>query len=90
MATKDKVIFRALITQTNPNGSIKTKNIKNEEGEIVRENVPMIGGVVQDNLGEALGYVFDESKYDNNYVRKPETMVYNWYTKEENLNENER
>lgn len=86
---KDKTIFRVLITQINPDGSIKTKNIKNEEGEIIRENVPMIGGVVKDNLGKALGYVFDQSRYDNDLNRNPKDLVYDWYRKEENVDENQ-
>lgn len=66
---EEKVMFRVLITQNNPDGSIKEIN-----------GIKQIGGVVEDRLGEALGYVFDESKYDNRYERKPEHYVYNWYS----------
>jgi hypothetical protein len=65
----EKVMFRALITQKNPDGSIKEVN-----------GVKQVGGVIEDRLGEALGYVFDESKYDRDYKRKPEHFVHNWYS----------
>lgn len=69
---ESRTIFRALITQINPDGSIKEVN-----------GVEQIGGVVLDKLGEGLGYVFDESKYNNNMIRKPEHFVHNWYSEEE-------
>jgi hypothetical protein len=76
MSAKDvdnsKTMFRALITQTNEDGSVKEIN-----------GIKLIGGVVQDRLGEVLGHVFDESKYDENMERKPENFVYNWYTNPE-------
>jgi hypothetical protein len=67
MATEN-VMFRALITQKNTDGSIRTVN-----------GVPQIGGVVEDRLGEKLGYIYEDSKYDKNMNRKPEYFVYNWY-----------
>ena len=67
---KVKTIFRALITQNNPDGSIKEIN-----------GIKQIGGVVEDKLGEVLGYVYDESKYNKTMERKPENFVYNWYIK---------
>lgn len=68
-----KTIFRCLITQTNDNGTIKEVN-----------GVKQIGGVVLDKIGEGLGYVFDESKYDKDMNRKKEHYVHNWYTGEPN------
>lgn len=65
---QDKTMIRVLITQKNENGTIKEVN-----------GVKQIGGVVEDNIGEVLGYVFDDSKYDKEMNRKPEHYVYNWY-----------
>ncbi len=40
---------------------------------------PKVGGVVEDNLMEVLGYVWDENKYNNDGKRKKEHYVpYNW------------
>jgi hypothetical protein len=69
---KERTIFRVLITQKNEDGSIKKAN-----------GIPFIGGVVKDELGKHLGYVFDESKYDVNMNRKPEHFVHNWYNEKE-------
>jgi hypothetical protein len=68
-----KTMFRALITQTNEDGSIKEIN-----------GIKLIGGVIQDRIGKALGYVYQEDKYNDNMERKPENFVYNWYVNEEN------
>ena len=45
-------MLRVLITQKNEDGSIKTKNGKQQ-----------LGGVIYDRMGDALGYVFEERKY---------------------------
>lgn len=67
---EEKTMFRVLITQTNADGSLKGIN-----------GVEHVGGVIYDRLGESLGYIYDESKYDKSYKRKKEYYVYNWYTK---------
>lgn len=67
-----RTMFRALITQTNTDGSVKEIN-----------GVKLEGGVVIDNIGEILGYVYQDEKYDKEYNRKPETMVQNWYVEDE-------
>jgi hypothetical protein len=67
----EKTMFRVLITQFNPDGSIKEVN-----------GVKQIGGVVFDRIGEALGHVYDESKYDASYNRKKENYVEDWYRSE--------
>jgi hypothetical protein len=67
---QEKAMLRVLITQKNEDGSVKVVN-----------GVEQHGGVVYDRLGEALGYVYDESKYDRNYKRKPEHFVKDWYSK---------
>lgn len=62
-------MLRVLITQKNEDGSIKTKNGKQQ-----------LGGVIYDRMGDALGYVFEERKYDYKTMeRKPEFFVENWY-----------
>jgi len=73
-ALKGRTLIRVLLDQKNPDGSLKTKKLSNGV------KVEMVGGVVEDNIGNILGYVYDESKYiDNNYVRKPETMAkFDW------------
>lgn len=64
-----KTILRVLITQKNPDGSVKTVNGVKQEG-----------GVILDRLGESLGYVYDESKYEYATMeRKPEHYGKNWY-----------
>lgn len=79
MATKNDSMFRVLITQYKRDEKGNTTNEiasrKFADG-VERE---LIGGVVQDDMGERMGYVYDQSKYDKDFKRKPETMVYNWY-----------
>jgi hypothetical protein len=67
---QEKAMLRVLITQKNEDGSVKVVN-----------GVEQHGGVVYDRLGEALGYVYDESKYDRGYKRKKEHYVKDWYSK---------
>lgn len=66
-------LIRVLLDQKNPNGSMKTKVLSDGR------KVEMFGGVVEDNIGPILGYVYNENLYDKNYVRKPETMAkFDW------------
>jgi hypothetical protein len=68
---EEKTMLRVLITQIDPTtGKVKEINGVKQEG-----------GVIYDRLGEALGHVYEQSKYDSNYNRKPEHYVNNWYSK---------
>lgn len=75
---ENKVMLRVLIDQNeydrdgNKTGRIRRYKKNGVEYE-------MKGGVVEDRLGERLGYVFDQSKYNNEMERKPEHYVeHNW------------
>lgn len=74
---ESKTMIRVLITQTNDDGSVKV--LKDKEGNLI----PLVGGVIFDRLGEALGHVYQEDKYDKNLNRKPEHYVHNWYSNPE-------
>lgn len=76
-----KVIIRVLIEQKKYTSN-ERELIKHNETQTVNHKgfeLPKIGGVVEDNSKEVLGYVFDERLYDNEGNRKLETMLpYDW------------
>jgi hypothetical protein len=78
MAAEDKTILRVLVDQNeydrdgNKTGRLRRIKVDGKE-------IPMKGGVIKDRVGEALGYVFHNEKYDENMERKPEHYIeYDW------------
>jgi hypothetical protein len=79
------VMLKVLIQQN----KYRTKEVNNHfEVEKLNEvqtldyqgyKLPKVGGTVEDNVFQILGYVFDESLYSQDGVRKKETMLpYDW------------
>jgi hypothetical protein len=71
-------MFRVLITQykRDDKGDVTTEIASRKFNGVERQ---LVGGVVQDDLGEKMGYVYDQSKYDKDFKRKPEHLAFNWY-----------
>jgi hypothetical protein len=76
MTTEKKVMFRVLIDQNEyDRDGNKTGRIRRYKKNGVE--LEMKGGVVEDKLGETLGYIFDQSKYHDNMERKQEHYIEN-------------
>jgi hypothetical protein len=52
--------------------SEETRLIDEKENKRALLRVSIADGVIEDNLAEYLGWIFDPKKYDSNFKRKPE------------------
>jgi len=71
-----RVMLRVRMDSRDEHGNIRKMKIT-ENGK--QKEIEMVGGVVEDNIGEILGYVYNEDLYDRNMKRKKEHYIpYNW------------